>query len=203
MNIAVLVSGYGSNLQALLDAEKEGGLGDGKIVLVVSDKSDAYALKRAGENGKETVVIRDEGFSGREEYDRKLAEVLKEKDVELVAMAGFMRILSPYFVKEFREGILNIHPALLPAFKGAHGIRDAFEHGVKVAGVTVHFVTEDLDDGPIILQEIVKVEETDTLETLEAKIHKVEHRLYPRAVSLFSQRRLILDGRKVKIGAIR
>jgi len=203
MKIAVLASGHGSNLEALMAAEKNDELGGGKIVLVVSDNPDAYALKRAREKDIDIFIQEKKGFATREEYDKHLVGKLREYKVELIVLAGFMRILSGYFIEEFRNNILNIHPALLPAFKGAHGIKDAFEHGVKVTGVTVHFVTDKLDDGPIILQECVKVGENDTLETLEKKIHRVEHRLYPAAVSLFAQKRLVIDGRKVKIAAIR
>ncbi|NQT32540.1 MAG: phosphoribosylglycinamide formyltransferase [Candidatus Omnitrophica bacterium] len=198
MNIAVFASGNGTNLQALIDAEAGGGLSPGKIVLVVSDKAGAFALERAKKAGIETRVIEANGMP-REEYDKKVMSEIKDKNVDLIVLAGFMRILSSNFVKQYNERILNIHPALLPAFKGTHGIKDAFEAGVEVTGVTVHFVNEELDAGPIILQEEVPIEKGDTLETLEEKIHAVEHRLYPKAVKLFAEGKLKIEGEKVRI----
>lgn len=199
MNIAVFVSGSGTNLQALIDAEAKSLLGEGKITLVVSDKPEAFALKRAEEAGIKTFVLEAAGFSSREEYDKKIIEALKKEKIDLVVLAGFMRLLSPLFVDEYEGRILNIHPAILPSFKGTHGIRDAFSHGVKVTGVTVHFVNKELDDGPIILQEEVEIKEDDTEETLEERIHKVEHKLYPEAVRLFTEGKLKIEGRKVKV----
>jgi phosphoribosylglycinamide formyltransferase-1 len=200
MNIAVLVSGNGSNLQALMDAEKKGALSRGRITLVISDKADAYALKRAKKRGIRTVVVEAAG-SSREEYDRKIIKELEENGIELVALAGFMRILSEGFIKKYENRMLNIHPALLPAFKGAHAIRDAYEHGVKVTGVTVHFVTLDVDSGPMILQEAVKIKEGESIEALEKRIHRVEHKLFPEAVRLFADGKLKINGRKVEIRA--
>lgn len=199
MKIAVLASGNGSNLQALMDAEERGELAGGKIVLVVSDKPEAFALKRAEKKGIETFVLEKKGFSFREEYDKAVVKRLCEAGIELIVLAGFMRILSNYFLTEYKDKIINIHPALLPSFKGEHGIKDAYEGGVKITGVTIHFVTEELDGGPVILQSIVKIEDNDTLETLEEKIHKEEHRLYPEAVRLFVQGKLKIDGQKVRI----
>ena len=199
MNIAVLASGNGTNLQALIDAEKRGELAGAKIVLALSDNSGAFALKRAKEAGIETFVLETKGFSSREEYDKKIIEQLEKAKVELVILAGFMRILSDHFVDKYHGRMMNIHPALLPSFKGVYGIKDAFDRGVKVSGVTVHFVDRELDAGPVILQEAVKVEENDTEESLEEEIHKIEHRLYPEAVRLFVQARLRIEGKKVKI----
>jgi len=199
MNIAVLASGNGTNLQALIDAEKRGELAGAKIVLALSDNSGAFALKRAKEAGIETFVLETKGFSSREEYDKKIIEQLEKAKVELVILAGFMRILSDHFVDKYHGRMMNIHPALLPSFKGVYGIKDAFDRGVKVSGVTVHFVDRELDAGPVILQEAVKVEENDTEESLEEEIHKIEHRLYPEAVRLFVQGRLRIEGKKVKI----
>ena len=199
MNIAVLVSGNGSNLQALIDAESKGELAGGRITLVISDKPEAYALKRAEKAGIKTSVIEAEKEEKRDEYDKKVIEELEEEKIELVVLAGFMRILSDPFVEKYAGRMMNIHPAILPSFKGAHGIKDAFEHGVKVTGVTVHFVTSELDSGPIILQEKVEIREDDTLDTLEERIHEVEHRLYPEAVRLFVKGKLLVEGRKVKI----
>jgi len=199
MNIAVFASGNGSNLQALIDAEEKSELDKGKITLVVSDKPEAFALKRAQKAGISTFILEGTSFKSREEYDKKVHQRLQEEDIGLIVLAGFMRILSDFFVDEYRGRILNIHPALLPSFKGAHGIKDAFESGVKVTGVTVHFVTKELDAGPIILQRSLKVEENDTLDTVEEKIHGIEHKLYPEAVRLFVQGKLEIVGAKVKI----
>jgi phosphoribosylglycinamide formyltransferase 1 len=199
MNIAVLVSGNGTNLKALIDAEKAGELGSGRITLVVSDKAGAPALKKAEAAGIKIFLLEAKGFETRETYDARLSEELSKEKIDIVVLAGFMRILGPLFVRQREGRIINIHPALLPAFKGVQGIRDAYEYGVKVTGVTVHFVNAELDAGPIILQEAVSVDADETLETLEEKIHAVEHRLYPRAVRLLAEGRLKLDGRRVKI----
>ena len=199
MNIAVFVSGNGTNLQALMDAEAKGKLAGGRIVLVVCDKPGAFALTRARKKKIDTYVQEKTGYSSREEYDRDIVKKLKEYKTELIVLAGFMRILSGHFVKEYKNRILNIHPALLPSFIGTHGVKDAFEYGVKETGITVHFVTGELDSGPIILQEGVRIEEKDTLATLEEKIHKVEHRLYPEAVRLFAAGKLRVEGRRVRI----
>ncbi|MGB3082994.1 MAG: phosphoribosylglycinamide formyltransferase [Candidatus Omnitrophota bacterium] len=200
MNIAVFVSGNGTNLQALIDAEKSEGLAGAKIVLAVSDKTEAFALKRAEKEGIETFVLEAKGFGSREEYDKKIMEKLRASKIELIVLAGFMRLLSDHFVDEYYGRILNVHPALLPSFKGTHGIKDAFDYGVKVTGVTVHFVNKELDAGPVILQSPVQIDEEDTLGTLEEKIHKIEHELYPEAVRLFAQGRLRIEGRKARRG---
>ena len=199
MNIAVFVSGNGSNLQALIDAEAAGALAGGRITLVVSDKPGAFALERARKAGKETFVLEAERFASREEYDRAINTRLEEKNIELVVLAGFMRILSDYFIGRRKLRILNIHPALLPSFKGTHGIRDAFEYGVKVTGVTVHLVEVELDAGPVVAQSCVRIDENDTLETLEKKIHAEEHKLYPEAVRLFVQGKVKVEGGRVRI----
>lgn len=196
--IAVFASGFGSNLQALIDYSKEKDLG-GEIVLVFSNNKDAYALKRAERHGIKNVVIDPEEFETREKFDLKVMGILKKEKIDLIVLAGYMLLLSPRFVSEFRNRILNIHPALLPSFKGTHAIKDAYEYGVKVTGVTVHFVDEGMDSGPIILQEPVYVDDNDTLDKLEEKIHEVEHRIYPLAVKYFCEGRLKVEGRKVRI----
>ena len=198
MNVAVFVSGSGTNLQAIIDAIS-GGKIKAKISLVVSDKKDAYALTRAKSADIETFVLSSKGFSSREDYDKEIIKELEKKDIGLVVLAGFMRLVSTFFIKKYKNKIMNVHPALLPSFKGTHGIKDAFLYGVKKTGVTVHFVDEKLDHGPIILQESVKIEESDTLETLETKIHKIEHRLYPEAIRLFTEGKLKIENRKVRI----
>ena len=199
MKIAVFVSGNGSNLQALIDAEEKDGLSGGKLTLVVSDNPEAFALKRAEEAGIKTFVLKAKGFASREEYDKRILDELKAAEIDLVVLAGFMRVLSPVFIEEYRTRILNIHPALLPSFKGTCGIKDAFDYGVKITGVTVHLVEEDLDTGPVVLQESVRVEQYDTMESLEEKIHREEHKLYPLAVSLFAGGKVKMNGRKVEI----
>jgi len=181
MNIAVFASGNGTNLQAIIDAIKKGVI-KARLALVVSNNPDAHALTRAKNAGLETFVLDHKKFSSREEYDKEIIKELEKRNTELVVLAGFMRLLSPYFIKKYRRKIMNIHPSLLPVFKGTHGIRDAFNTGVDKTGVTVHFVDEELDHGPIIMQKEVRIEKTDTLETLEEKIHKVEHQLYPEAI---------------------
>jgi len=198
MNIAVFVSGSGTNLQAIIDAVSRGEI-KAKISLVVSDNENAFALQRAKKAGIETFILSPEGFKTREEYDKVIIKELERKTVELIVLAGFMRLLSPYFVRQYKNRILNIHPALLPSFKGTHGIKDAFEYGAKQTGVTVHFVDDKLDHGPIILQEAVNVEESDTVEKLEEKIHKIEHKIYPKAIQLVAENKIKVEGRKVKI----
>jgi len=196
INIAVLCSGNGTNLQAIIDNIENGNI-PARIVLVLSDEKNAFALERAKKAGIETVALDKKNYKTREDFDREMAKHLKEKNVGLVVLAGFMRILSPYFIKEYRNKIINIHPALLPSFKGAHGVKDAIEHGVKVTGVTVHFVDEVLDSGPIILQSTVDIKENDTEETLLERVHKEEHKAYPEAIKLFVEGKIKIEGRKV------
>jgi phosphoribosylglycinamide formyltransferase-1 len=186
MNIAVFCSGNGSNLQAIIDSVKSGIL-KAKIKFVLCDKKEAYCLKRAKEAGLKTVVIDPKVYKTREAFDKEAIKHIEKEKVQLIVLAGFMRILSDHFVRKYDHKILNIHPSLLPSFKGANGIRDAFNSGVKLTGVTIHFVNEKLDSGPILLQDVVKIESEDTLETLEAKIHKLEHRLYPKAIAMYIQ----------------
>ena len=195
---AVLCSGFGSNLQALLDAEKKRLL-KAEISLVLSDKPNAYALVRANRAKKMAVLLEAKGFASREDYDQAVLKILKKSGIDLVILAGFMRILSESFVNALPGRILNVHPALLPSFKGTHAIRDAYDHGARMTGVTVHFVTPVLDDGPIILQEAVRIEVKDTEKTLAQKIHKIEHKLYPKAVRLFAEGKLKIKGRKVHV----
>jgi phosphoribosylglycinamide formyltransferase 1 len=195
MNLAVLVSGSGSNLQAMIHAAEKGVLG-GTVKTVISDRSEAFALQRARNHGIEAIYLNPRDFSCREDYDQSICTLLEERAIELIALAGFMRLLSPVFVRRYPGQIMNIHPSLLPAFPGLDGVKQALDYGVKVSGCTVHFVDEGLDTGPIILQEAVPVLETDHEETLHQRIHQVEHRLYPRAISLFMQGRLTVKGRR-------
>ena len=198
MNIAVFCSGNGSNFQAIIDAVKSGYI-PAKIALMVSDNKGAKACERASRAGVETLILDKKNFKTRENFDLKVLKSLKKKDVGLVALAGFMRIISPHFTREYKNKILNIHPALLPSFKGTRGVKDALEYGVKVTGVTVHFVDEHLDNGPIILQKAVEIGENDTEESLVERIHKIEHELYPEAIKLFVEGKLKIKGRKVYI----
>jgi phosphoribosylglycinamide formyltransferase-1 len=193
--IGVLVSGRGSNLQALVDAARRGDLG-GEVGVVVSNVEGALALARAREAGI-PAVFRDHRGKKREDFDAEVVEILRAHQVDLVCLAGFMRLLSPLFVHAFPGRILNIHPALLPAFPGLDAQRQAWEHGAKVSGATVHLVDEGLDSGPIVAQEAVPVLSSDTPETLAARILEAEHRLYPRAVRLLLEGRCRLEGRRV------
>jgi phosphoribosylglycinamide formyltransferase-1 len=198
MNIAVFASGRGTNFGAIIRAVKKGKI-KANLALLVCDNPKAGTIGRAKRAGIKVALVKREDFSSKEEFETKIIQHLEENKIDLIVLAGFMRILSAEFVARYRGRILNIHPALLPSFKGTEGIKDAFAYGVKVTGVTVHFVDEKMDHGPIILQAAVKIEENDTPETLEAKIHKVEHKLYPQAVRLFVEGRLKIEGRKVRI----
>ena len=193
--VGVLVSGRGSNLQALIDAARRGELG-GAVAVVVSNVEGALGLERAREAGI-TAVFRDHRGKKREDFDAEIVEILRAHQVDLVCLAGFMRLLSPFFVRTFPGRILNIHPALLPAFPGLDAQRQAWEHGVKVSGATVHLVDEGLDSGPIVAQQAVPVLSGDTPETLAARILETEHRLYPRAVRLLLEGRCRVEGRRV------
>ena len=198
MNIGVLVSGNGTNLQAIIDAVNAGRV-DGKIAMVISNNADAYALKRAAEANIPNCTINDKDFENREEYDKEIVSILKERNIVLIALAGYMKILTPYFINTYRSRIMNIHPALLPSFPGLHVQQKAIDYGVKVSGCTVHFVDEGLDSGTIILQKAVELKENDNEETLAARILIEEHKIYPRAIQLFAQGRLTIKGRKVFI----
>lgn len=198
LRLGVLASGRGSNLQAILDAIGRGDLA-AEVRVVVSDRPGARALERARQAGAAAVFVDRSAYPDREAADAAMARVLQEHGVDLVILAGYMRILGRGFVAAFRGRVLNIHPSLLPAFPGLHAQRQALEHGVKVAGCTVHFVDEGLDSGPIVLQAAVPVLEGDTEETLSARILEQEHRLYPEAIRLFAEGRLRVEGRRVRI----
>lgn len=196
MRVGVLLSGSGSNLQAILDAAPGGGY---SVAVVASDKADAFGLERARRAGVPAVHVDPAAHEGREHFNESLIETLRKHDVALVCLAGFMRILAPNFVKAFSNRILNVHPALLPAFPGAHAVRDAITWGVKVTGTTVHFVDEEVDHGPIVLQEAVDVRPDDDEDALHERIKAVEHRLYPEAIRLFAEGKLRVDGRRVAV----
>lgn len=199
LNIGVLVSGSGSNLQSILDACASGRL-KARVVCVISNKIDAYALERAKIAGVPALHLDHRAYSGREGYDEALVATLREFGVELVALAGFMRIITPVLLEAFPMAVMNIHPALLPAFPGLHAASQALEYGAKVAGCTVHFVDPGTDTGPIIMQAAVPLLEGDTEETLSARIQVEEHRVYPEAIRLFSEGRLDVNGRRVAVG---
>lgn len=198
MRFAVFISGHGSNLQAIIDSVKKGQI-TAELALVVCDNRKAYGLKRAEEAGIKTFVFSPKDYTNKQSVDRDMAAFLLREKIDFIVLAGYMRLLTSFFVGKFHRRILNIHPSLLPSFKGTEGIKDAFTYGVKVTGVTVHFVDEKMDHGPIILQQALKITEKDNLENLEARIHRVEHRLYPKAIQLFVENRLRIKGRKVEI----
>jgi phosphoribosylglycinamide formyltransferase-1 len=197
--VGVLVSGRGSNLQALLDASSAGGLG-GEVAAVVSNVETALALERARRAGV-PAFFRDHRGRSREAFEAEVVALLQEHGVTLVCLAGFMRRLSPTLLHAFPGRVLNVHPSLLPAFPGLEAQRQALEYGVKVSGATVHLVDEGLDSGPIVLQEAVPVLETDSVETLASRILEAEHRIYPRAVRLLLEGRCRLEGRRVVLEA--
>jgi len=194
--IAVLCSGQGTNLQAILDAARRGRL-KARVALVVSDRAQAVALTRARRAGVAAVWIDPASYPSREAFDHALIARFTKARVRLICLAGFMRVLSPVFVRRFRGRLLNVHPALLPAFPGAHAIRDALAWGAKVTGVTVHLVDEHVDHGPILLQEAVPIRQGETEAQLLTRIHRVEHRLYPRAIRLLLEGRLRRRGRRL------
>jgi phosphoribosylglycinamide formyltransferase-1 len=196
--IGVLVSGSGSNLQSIIDQIENGKL-DAVIKVVVSNIPDAFALERARKYNIPTEIIDHNDFNSREEFDQKMIEILKAYNVELVVMAGFMRILTPRFIRAFPMSIMNIHPAILPSFQGIHAQERAFEYGVKFSGCSVHFADEGVDTGPIIIQCIVPAYEDDTAETLQQRILKEEHRIFPEAIQLYAEGRLEIVGRKVRV----
>jgi phosphoribosylglycinamide formyltransferase 1 len=196
VKLGVLISGRGTNLQAIIDSIERGDL-KAEIPIVISNRADAAGLARADKHGIETTVIDHRKFAAREDFDRAVADVLKAKSVELVVCAGFMRLLSHVMLEAFPNRILNTHNALLPAFPGIHGPREAIQHGVKIAGCTVFFVTDGIDTGPIIIQAAVPVLPSDDEETLAARIVEQEHRIYPYAISLYQEGRLEISGRNV------
>ena len=193
--VAVLASGEGTNLQALLDEPVVGP----RVALVVSDRPDARALERARERGVEALFLDPRRHPHRPAYDRALVEALRAASIDVVALAGFMRIVGPEVVRAFAGKILNVHPALLPAFPGTSAVADALDWGVKVTGVTVHLVDEEVDHGPVVAQEAIAVLPDDDRDALEARVHEVEHRLFPAAVRALVEGRLKLDGRRVHV----
>jgi phosphoribosylglycinamide formyltransferase-1 len=202
LRLGILASGRGSNLQAIIDAIEAGKL-SAEMAVVISNKMDAPALGRARRHGVADVFVDPKPFANdptpREAYDRAILEVLRKHDVELVLLAGYMKIVTPILIEAYRHRMMNIHPSLLPAFPGLDVQKKALDWGVKLAGCTVHFVTEGVDEGPIIIQAAVPVLEGDTVDALSDRILHEEHRIYPRAVQLYAEGKLRVDGRQVRI----
>ncbi len=199
IRIAVLVSGRGSNLQAIIDNIEKGAL-NAEIAVVISDQADAYALDRARKHKIPAVHVDAKKHETRDAYDAALVEELKKRKVDLVCLAGFMRIIMPLLIEAFPNRIINIHPSLLPAFPGLHVQEKAINYGVKFSGCTVHFVDEGMDTGPIIIQAVVPILDGDTEDTLSARILKQEHKIYSRAIQLYAEGRLTIKGRRVFVG---
>jgi phosphoribosylglycinamide formyltransferase 1 len=189
VNLAVFASGRGSNFSAIARAIKRKKI-QVKLAVLVCDQPQAQVIKRAQRAKVRTVLVSRADFSSRASFEAAIIQRLKAYKIDLIALAGFMRVLSPEFVRGYHNRIINIHPSLLPVFKGAHAIKEAFEAGVEYTGVTVHFVDEEVDHGPVILQQKIKIKNNDTLASLEARIHRLEHRLYPEAIRLFMSSKL-------------
>lgn len=198
LNLGVLVSGSGSNLQAIIDATEKGFL-KSKISIVISNVPDVYALERAKKHNIISTVINHKDFKNREDFDKKIVETLKKHSVDLVIMAGFLRVITPVLLDAFPMKILNIHPALLPSFPGLHVQKQALDYGCKFAGCTVHFADKGVDTGPIIIQGVVPILDTDTEESLSKRILSVEHKIYPQAIKLYEEGRIKIVGRRVII----
>ena len=203
VKIGVLISGGGTNLQAIIDSIEEGNI-KGEIGLVISNRKDAYGLTRAQKAGIETLYINSREFDSEEEYNKKIIEEFTKRNIELIVLAGYLKVLSEEFIDKYRGRIVNIHPSLIPSFcgKGCYGEKVhemVLERGVKLTGVTVHFVDEGTDTGPIILQRAVEVKDDDTVERLKERVLEVEHQILPEAIKLFCEDRLSIQGRKVKI----
>ena len=201
MKIGILISGRGSNMTAIVEAVKSGLIPDSRVVVVISDKTSAEGLIKASERGVEAVIINRKGRA-REEHDAEIVIELKKRDVELVCLAGYMRLLSKDFVRAFPNRIVNIHPSLLPAFKGLNAQQQAIDYGVKFSGCTVHFVDEDLDHGAIIAQKTVEIADDETAESLSAKILELEHALYIKSLKLIVERKVRIENRKVLIESV-
>lgn len=198
LRLGILASGGGTNLQAIIDQCLAGSV-SAEVAVVLSNKPQAGALERARRAGIPVAVVEHRTHPDREAFDQAMVEVLKKSGVELVVLAGFMRILTPVFLEAFPQRIMNIHPALLPAFPGIHAQRQALDYGVRIAGCTVHFVDPGVDSGPIIIQAAVPVQDDDDETTLSRRILEQEHRIYPQAIRLFAEGRLRIEGRRVRI----
>ena len=198
INLGVIISGRGSNLQAIIDACEKGAI-PAKVAVVVSNKGDAFGLERAKKHNIPTAVFKPKDFRDKNTYELEIVKVLKQHKVDLVCLAGYMRIVGEVLLEHFANKMINIHPALLPAFPGLHVQQAALDHGVKVSGATVHFVDEGCDTGPIIIQAAVPVKEDDTEETLSARILEQEHKIYPQAIKMFAEGKLKIEGRKARV----
>ncbi|MBN2120871.1 MAG: phosphoribosylglycinamide formyltransferase [Candidatus Omnitrophica bacterium] len=196
MNIAVLASGSGSNFEAIAKAVKRGYF-KANLKLLMTDKENSFVRLRAKRFKVRDIFVNPKDFKTRRDFDRQIIKILRKEKIGLVALAGFMRIISPVFINAFRNKILNIHPAILPSFKGVDAITQAYDYGVRITGVSVHFVDQKMDHGPIILQEALGIDSNEKLKELEERIHKIEHRLYPKAIKLFVEKKLKVKGRKV------
>lgn len=207
VKIGVLISGSGSNLQSLIDNIENGNI-DGKITVVISNKKDAYGLERARQNNISAVYVRSKDYEDFDKFNSAIIEELKRHGVDLVVLAGYLKILSSGFIEEYRNRIINIHPSLIPSFcgKGYYGIKvheEAVKYGVKLSGATVHFVDEGADTGPIIIQEAVEVDCGDTADSLQRKVLKIEHKILPQAVKYYCEGRIQIIGRKVQIQGVK
>lgn len=207
VNIGVLISGSGTNLQAIIDSVENGYI-NGKISIVISNKEDAYGLKRAEKHGIEALYLDRKLFKNEKEYNREIIDVMKSRNVELIVLAGYLRVLSSEFINEFHMRIINIHPSLIPSFsgKGYYGERvhnEVLSRGLKITGATVHFVDEGTDTGPIILQDFVRVEDNDDLNILKDKVLQIEHKILIEAIKLYSEDKLIIKHGKVSKGKVK
>jgi phosphoribosylglycinamide formyltransferase-1 len=198
LKIGVLASGRGSNFQSIIDSIESGFI-NAEISILITDKPDAYAIERARNHGIESLVMKPQDFKGKDNYYAAVASELIKRNVELVVLAGFMRVVGKALLDQYQNRVMNIHPALLPSFPGLHGHKDAIDYGVKISGCTVHFVDEGVDTGPIIAQAAVPAYDDDTEETLSARILKKEHEIFPLAIKLYSEGKISLEGRTVKI----
>ena len=198
LRLGVLASGRGSNLQSIMDAAAAGKI-KAEVAAVISDNKDAFALERARKAGIPALHVNPKDFGSKDEYERAVLMLLKEHGVQLVCLAGYMRIVGRVILDAFPNMVINIHPALLPAFPGLHGQQQAWDYGVKYSGCTVHFVDEGMDTGSIIIQAVVPVYDDDTADTLAARILEQEHKIYPEAIGLLAEGRLKLSGRKVLV----
>jgi phosphoribosylglycinamide formyltransferase-1 len=199
MRLGVLCSGSGTNLQSILDAERKGELGPASVVVVLSNKPGVRAIERAQATSVDAIVVDHKRFASREAFEDALFAELSARKVELVVLAGFMRLLTPRFLRRYPDRVVNIHPALLPSFPGTDGPKQAFEYGVKVSGVTVHFVDEGTDTGPVIAQVAIPVLDDDTADSLRARILVEEHKIYPRVLRAIAEGRVVREGRRVRV----
>ncbi|BCG57285.1 phosphoribosylglycinamide formyltransferase [Paenibacillus sp. URB8-2] len=197
--IAVFASGQGSNFAALAQAQREGRLGGGTIELLVSDRPEALVARRAQEAGVPALLLRPKDFDSREQYETRIVEELQQRGIGLIVLAGYMRLITPVLLSPYEGRIINIHPSLLPAFAGKDAIGQALAYGVKLTGVTVHFVDGGMDTGPVIAQRALAVEDDDTADTLAERIHRIEYELYPEVVAAFAAGKIELDGRKATV----